>query len=195
MKRIRFTIASLLVVVLFVAVGFAALREASEIWDSGLFSLMLGVLLISILFAVHRHESKRAFWLGFAIFGWIYVGLSLVPSVEPRLITTKALTYLDSNFITGQIWGNVPDNQKEHTIAAPFEGFIVKKRNQDGLLMTYYTSLLAGGGGTTENFVRIGNSLLTLFMAWLGGQLSRYIYTKNRQGNLGRETSAGVDLE
>ena len=35
MKRIRFNIASLLVVVLFVAVGFAGLREASEIWESG----------------------------------------------------------------------------------------------------------------------------------------------------------------
>ena len=33
MRRIRFTIASLLVVVLFVAVGFAALRESSDLWD------------------------------------------------------------------------------------------------------------------------------------------------------------------
>ena len=65
MKRIRFTIANLLVVVLFVAVGFAALRESSDLWDSGLFSVTLGILLTSILLAVHRHESKRAFWLGF----------------------------------------------------------------------------------------------------------------------------------
>jgi hypothetical protein len=43
MKRIRFTIASLLVVVLFVAVGFAALRESNETWDSSVFSLTLAV--------------------------------------------------------------------------------------------------------------------------------------------------------
>ncbi len=70
MRRFRFSIASLLVVVLYVAVGFAALRESNEIWDSGLFTLTLAALLISILLAVHRTESRRAFWLGFALFGW-----------------------------------------------------------------------------------------------------------------------------
>ena len=34
--------------------------------------------------------------MGFALFGWAYLGLSLVPSIESRLITTKALAYLDS---------------------------------------------------------------------------------------------------
>ena len=91
MRRIRFNIASLLVVVLLVAVGFAALRESNDLWDSGVFTLTLGVLLISILLAVHRTESRRAFWIGFALFGWIYLGLSLVPSIESRLMTTKAL--------------------------------------------------------------------------------------------------------
>jgi hypothetical protein len=35
MRRIRFTIASLLCLVLFVAVGFAALRESNDLWDNG----------------------------------------------------------------------------------------------------------------------------------------------------------------
>jgi di/tricarboxylate transporter len=56
MPKFRFTIASLLVLVLFVAVGFAALREASDLWDSGLFTLTLGVLLISTLLATHRAD-------------------------------------------------------------------------------------------------------------------------------------------
>ena len=34
--------------------------------------------------------------MGFALFGWIYLGLTLVPAIESRLITTKALAYLDS---------------------------------------------------------------------------------------------------
>ena len=96
MKHIRFSIASLLLVVLFVAVGFAALRESNETWNSGVFTLTLAALLISILLAVHRTESRRAFWIGFALFGWIYLGLSLVPSIEYRLLTTKGLAYLDS---------------------------------------------------------------------------------------------------
>src|SRR4051794_10165401 len=96
MRRFRFSIASLLVVVLFVAVGFAALRESNDLWDSGLFTMTLTGLLVSVLLAVHRTEFERAFWLGFALFGSTYLALSLVPSIEHRLLTTKALTYLDS---------------------------------------------------------------------------------------------------
>jgi hypothetical protein len=96
MKHIRFSIASLLLVVLFVTVGFAALRESNETWNSGVFTLTLAALLISILLAIHRTESRWAFWIGFALFGWIYLGLSLVPSIEYRLLTTKGLAYLDS---------------------------------------------------------------------------------------------------
>ena len=64
MRRFRFTIASLLVVVLFLAVGFAALRESSDLWDSGLLSLTIGVLLISILLAVHRTDKRRGILAG-----------------------------------------------------------------------------------------------------------------------------------
>ncbi len=96
MHRFRFNIASLLGIILVFGVGFAALRESSDLWESGVFTLTFAALLISILFAVHRTESRRAFWIGYALFGWTYPGLSLVPSIESRLITTKALAYLDS---------------------------------------------------------------------------------------------------
>jgi hypothetical protein len=95
MRNLRYNIASILGAVLFFAVGFAALREADDLWDSGLFSLTLGLLLAAVLLAVHRTEARRAFWIGFALFGWGYLSLSLIPSTESRLITTKALAYLD----------------------------------------------------------------------------------------------------
>ena len=110
MRRFRFHIGTLLILVLILGVGFAALRESDETWDSSIFSPTLGMLSVSILLAVHRTETRRAFWLGFALFGWTYVGLSLVPSIESRLLTTKALAYLDSNVpdrsivIGGRVW-------------------------------------------------------------------------------------------
>jgi len=79
---------------LFVAVGISALRESSDLWDSGIFTVTLGGLLISVLLAIHRTETTRAFWIGFALFVWAYLALSLVPSIESRMITSKALTYL-----------------------------------------------------------------------------------------------------
>ena len=89
MKRIRFNIANLLVIIFVLGVGFAAVREATDLWDAGIFTLTLVFLSVSVLLAIHRRESGRAFWIGFALFGWIYLGLTLVPSIESRLITTR----------------------------------------------------------------------------------------------------------
>ena len=133
-------------------------------------------------------ESRRAFWIGFALFGWIYLGLSLVPSIESRLITTKALAYLDSkvpgrstvlyhviNTGTGSGTGN-----DQVTWAV---GGIQTATAGQGQVMLWDVAtgkLLGGWSGTTENFVRIGHSLFALLAAWLGGQLSRRLYRSSR---------------
>ena len=61
MKRIRFTIASLLIVVLLVAIGFAALRESSDLWESGCFTLTLAALLTSILLGRPPNRVQAGF--------------------------------------------------------------------------------------------------------------------------------------
>lgn len=94
MHHLRFHIAGALGAIVFVAVGFAALRDADELWDAWLFSLTIGLLLVAVLLAAHRNGGRRAFWIGFALFGWGYLGLSLIPSIEPRLVVTKAIEYL-----------------------------------------------------------------------------------------------------
>jgi hypothetical protein len=96
MRKIRFHIASIVILILLVAVCLAALRESNQIWDSSVFSITLGTLFMSILLTIYRLGPKRAFWLGFALAGWTYLGFTLVPSIESRLITNKALVYLDS---------------------------------------------------------------------------------------------------
>lgn len=96
MRRFRFRLGTLVILVLVLGVSFAALRESNETWDSIIFSMTLGVLFISVLLAVNRTGQRRVFWLGFSLFGSAYLGFSLVPSIEPRLITTKTLTFLDS---------------------------------------------------------------------------------------------------
>ena len=60
MRRFRFHLGTLVILVLLLGVGFAALRESDETWDSIIFSLTLGVLLISILLAIHRTEKRRS---------------------------------------------------------------------------------------------------------------------------------------
>ena len=189
MRKLRVSIASLLGVILILGVGFAALRESSDLWDSGVFALTLAALLISILLAVHRTESRRAFWIGFALFGWIYLGLSLVPSIESRLITTKALAHLDSKVpgrslaFTARLSGKgsvAPGNQTQN-LALTIDGNQLATSNKGVVGLWDETGKLLGGWiGTTENFVRIGHTLFALLAGWFGGQLSRRIWRASR---------------
>jgi hypothetical protein len=206
MKRIRFNIASLLVVVLVLGVGFAALREASDLWESGVFTLTLAALLISILLAAHRTESKRAFWIGFALFGWTYLGLSLVPSIESRLISTKALAFLDSkvprSIPAGFVYADFDNDGKMDLYVAnnalyPNKGTVVfedvtanaglnpagnQGKGSGSLDLKNSARLwLRGSVGTTENFLRIGHSLIALIAASLGGYISRRLYANSRE--------------
>ncbi len=183
MSRFRFNIANLLVIIFILGVGFAALRESSDLWESGIFTLTLGVLLTSILLAIHRHEKRRAFWIGFAVFGWIYLALALMPSTESRLLPTKALAFLDSKVpgrarldtvINGGIGsgtGNIPVSN----VTFPLNKIVVATGVQGQELTLAQTTgkLLDGWNGTTENFLKIGHSLFALLLGWLGGQLSR----------------------
>ncbi|MEJ7637741.1 MAG: hypothetical protein WKF75_07055 [Singulisphaera sp.] len=59
----------------------------------GLFTLAVAVLLVATLGAVHRRDHIRAYWLGFALFGWAYLTLNVVPGT-PRLATTRLLDAL-----------------------------------------------------------------------------------------------------
>src|SRR5262245_44875802 len=103
MRKPRFSIASLLILVLFVAISFAGLRAADDAWDSGILAATLMILLIAVLLAVHRTGERRAFWLGFALFGWAYLIASLVPPLEARIPSTRGLTYVGSRFPGRQV--------------------------------------------------------------------------------------------
>ena len=148
------------------------MRESSDLWER-VFTLTLAALLISILLAIHRTEKRRAFWLGFALFGSIYLGLSLVPSIESRLITTKTLAYLDSK-VPGRSFQvkSIAFSPQGNRIATAGQGQV---RLWDSI----------------ENFVRIGHSLFALLAGWLGGQLSRRLCHAARRAG----TSTAVEAE
>ena len=99
MRDFRFNIVSILGAIVFVGFGFAALRQADDLWNSSLFSLTIGLLLAAVLLAIYRTEARRAFWIGFALFGWGYSSVSVIPLTESRLITTKALVLLNQSHI------------------------------------------------------------------------------------------------
>jgi hypothetical protein len=218
MARYRFHIGSILTVVLFVAIGVAALREASDLWESGVFSLTVATLLFSILLAMHRTQEKRAFWLGFALFGCVYLALTSIPSFGSRLLTTRALTFLDSKIGRQQVvsyvvglntptinYGSSPasSNYFPNTWSSPMSTGTTVYGAVPGSWNTFVTTNAvvspATGGilpgmwrGTSENFVRIGHSVLALLAAGLGGFVSRLASERARRR---RSPEPGVPVD
>ena len=185
MRLPRFTIRSLLGVVLFVALAAASLRAADDAWDGCLFGLTSLWLLTAVLLAVHRADRRRAFWLGFALFGWTYLVATLIPPIGSRLLTTKGLVLIESklpgrqtNWVTGVL---AYTNTSTSTAGTnPVQGYVFSPQGGVWHWNATTSKLLAGPGGTTEHFIRIGHSLLALVLAFVGGHLSRYLYGRGR---------------
>src|SRR5262249_20386454 len=79
MRRLRVPIAGLMLSLLPVAVGLAALRDPSELWASALFTLTILTLLVSVLGTVARRGASRMAFLGFTLFGSSYLILAFGP--------------------------------------------------------------------------------------------------------------------
>ena len=105
MRSIRFSIAGLMAMVLLMALGFAALRNASDIVLAMVLLVSRGSLGIALIGAICCSGAARVFWLGFAISGWIYIGCAFDPYPEsPALPTQAALVAL------GRVMGDPVDN-------------------------------------------------------------------------------------
>ena len=96
MGRLHFSIAGMMVLVLAVSVGFASLRFPSEPMAGAVLLLTLGAFALAVLAVVYRRGERRAFWLGFALFGWGYMALTAGAwwdhgADRPTLITSLIL--------------------------------------------------------------------------------------------------------
>jgi hypothetical protein len=99
----RLSVMDIMGLVLMVAVACAALTRPSELAVGLLITLVIGVLCLSICRAVLENQGRRAFWLGFSVFGWVYVTLTLGlwtdRWLEPSLLTTKLIDWLYESMI------------------------------------------------------------------------------------------------
>src|ERR1700733_7909589 len=93
MRTIRFPIAALMVAVLIVALGLAALRNSSATWAGVTFLVTCAVLCLAVVGIVCDGDARRAWWLGFALFGWGYLVLAFWSSVElPTMVLLDAIS-------------------------------------------------------------------------------------------------------
>lgn len=183
----QFSIKALLGTTAFVAIGCAALLNASEWWASVTCTLVLGVLLVAVLRSVFCRGPSRAFWLGFAILGWAYVLLIFWPMgpdptfpCQRHLLTTKL-----ANWAYFELLPLVRTPPSPPIPVAPLSGpsrgvVTVKVRDEYRLIegpaapaapvapKTYYPDFTP--------FLTIAEWLWTFVLAIVGGVLARCFY-------------------
>jgi hypothetical protein len=172
--RLRVSIRLLMAVVGLVAVVIAALRSASPLWASALFTLTLGILATAVLGALFADRRRRPFWTGLAVFGWGYMALAFGPwlatEVRPHLTTSTILDLL-STAVQSPV---APTYTVTKTVTPPSTPIraLTFPGGSDGYSVTY-TTIRPPGRLVRPSFQRVGHSLFGLLAALLGGVIAR----------------------
>jgi hypothetical protein len=93
---LRFSLATLFLVMAVVAVGCAALANPSQAWAEVIVAVVLLLLFAGLVAALIVQGPLRVFVIGFATVGWLYFLLTFADAVNlrDRLITTRPLNVM-----------------------------------------------------------------------------------------------------
>jgi hypothetical protein len=157
----RFTIASLLGIVAVLAIGMAGLAIATTFWTSAASTVTLAFLLGSVLGAVFLAGPEKAFCLGFALFGGVYLAL------------------VDWDWLGGQFGHDLTVGLSE-VAASLFPDQPVAAA--PGIVVNVPVEILRAKQIRTGNFVQIGRCALSLTFAALGGFVARSLHARRDRG-------------
>jgi hypothetical protein len=178
-------LSGLIVGVLACGFGLAALRNASPTWAGTMLLLTLGLLAVAVLGVIYRRDERRAWWLGFALFGWGFAALALAPWSKPEALPSTGL--LDRLYLRVSPTRVVA----METYAPPPDGRIGDALVVSNVVPSHAVPVTAGPADTAflvgtlgiKAFRSIGHCLLTLLVASVGGVVARWFHaTTNRDG-------------
>lgn len=150
MTRPRISLGVMCLAVVYLALGFLALRESDAAWMSLVMTVTFLGLLTATLQAIAAPGGSRRFWIGFVVFGWAFFLAMAFPGASQTLGSTLASSQL-INLISAMLRPEVPGR----TPAVP---------------IIQYTGL--GFNPTSPErfaFLHIAHCYVTALMALLGG--------------------------
>jgi energy-coupling factor transporter transmembrane protein EcfT len=175
-----------------IALGLVALRSATMNWVAGMFGLALALLVASVLLVVFRRGPQRAYWIGFATVGWLYVLLlatSWMP-VDPNSENdTPFRPYnLATQRLSNAAYHWLYDDAFEKYHAMGYAGGSMGGRGYSGGPRVYpILGMMPGGMGAAPppgpppgpnetDFVNVAHALWTLLFAVIGGCVAYWLY-------------------
>ena len=149
-ERFQFSLAVAFGATTIASITIAALCRGDWFWARVMFSVTLGLFLAAILGALYRTGVNRAFWIGFAVFGWAYILLAFVPSLR----------------VAGH-----------HLLGSEVNSYL-KKYAPDASSRTVIDS--GGSRIVVFSFSQIGHTVVALVFAVVGGLAGVYFYWTSR---------------
>jgi hypothetical protein len=101
--RPRISIAGMMILLVALGLALACLRFPSEGAAAAVLLVTQVILAVAVLAVVYRTQERRAFWLGFALFGWGYMALTCESwwghgAGRPEMLTSMTLDQLEHYF-------------------------------------------------------------------------------------------------
>ena len=192
---LRFSIRHLLLWTAAIALGCVALRSATSGWVATMLGLTTLVLAAAVLLAVFRQAADRAHWIGFALFGWLYLLLLMfgwsgsssdLSSWENPFRPYNLATAKFSAWCYDKLYAQDP--QIQYTTYGGMSGFGGGGPGGPTMGMGMPGGMgpmggMPGGGGAPAfdgpsqgDFVNVAHSLWALLLAACGGWLARWLY-------------------
>jgi hypothetical protein len=165
----RFAIRHLLAFTAFVGIGCAALLNARHAWTAMAAGALL-MLAVAVLLAVFSHGAGRAYWFGFAFFGWLYFGLcwyGFATSPDVRINPTRYSSdpFARPNRVTARISGFAYDRW----LAERDQAEIARQKSR-------YPTVDAQL--ERDFFIVVADVLWTVVIAIAGGWLASWLYAR-----------------
>ena len=187
MRHFRSTVGGLMGLVVFLALGLAAVKYPTPLRASLLLNATLGILIVALIGAVCAKGRNRVSCAGFAIAGWAYLCLIAGPGFEAIIAEPHAIAsvvdwiYHDQSYapkaVGERVWQqfNTWDSAPEGRVVAIDRDFseirYIVKRPDLQRPQSFASSALRSI--SREGFRALCHSLIALVMAAFGGILAR----------------------
>jgi hypothetical protein len=196
-----FSLKQLFVWTAVVGLGCVALRNASDVWAAAMLGLVVLVLASAILLAIFRSEARRAFWIGFATFGWLYVlllafGWSLDPNngpdnpLRPHNLVTTRISNACYHWLYDAAFARYYSAQQS-SMGGMSGGMMGSGMGGLGPMTGYGSGMMPGSGSmplltappgpAQHEFANVAHSLWAILLATLGGCLASWLYATKRE--------------
>jgi hypothetical protein len=177
----RFSIRQLLIATAFAAAGCFGLLNATALVAAAALSGVALLLSASVLLATYRDGERRAFWVGFAFLGWVYLFLcfgGILSSTgfdwRGNVTGQLALALYDRAYVTAAV------QPAQYTSSSAYTPTYSTGMAPPGAPMAYPAMapviVQVSSGPDREQFLYVSHALWTMLFATCGGWFAQWLY-------------------